>query len=920
MADKQVLDALASQFGVNLGAPRQAIVCPFHKDERPSCTIYLAPMGEEHVHCFSCGWHGGLARFIATARGISTSQLLHDLGIKRNSKVAALENVATTFQKAFEDGGETLLTSGEKMPANEWMAQNRGHDEKILKRFMVGVATEEAMKKILEDNDKKDIRALKLLDNRKKDELLVPLGAIIFPVMIAGEVVGLRWKRYSNHKAVDKQIGQMEKGGWVRFTQILNYDALNHEGNELWIVEGEDDIMRLEAQGAPTTGFPGKTSPRDKRLNKLKACPAEKIIVGTDNDESGEQSRKNIVKFLQKEKKTTYVYTPQMKDVADDLDMFSIDDLRAGAKQAVVEFRESGGAYWDGNFKLSTFTFELKAKIIGETEIYLVLEIKGEKEPTPQTIIIPNRLIADKGEFNRFLKKFGCYNWLAAGNSLDEIITRKWSEKMPVHHAITYIGVVHLDEYDETDKRRVHVMHDRMMLPDGKEEGSDGGIFWLGKKRGLFLDVANRFSFTTEGIVASTSRLKDIKEILWIPEYAIAFGWFLAIPWMSEIQESLGGFPMLWLTGEKESGKTTFASFLMGLFYPLQRLKETIDAFISPARTTPEGLSLALSRYSGLPVLFDDLRANSRYIEEFLETFRVLYDRFTIQKGKLRGKDSLRQEYEMRKLRAALVVTSQHPPEDEAVSQRTLEVDFKRTQLKGEVLAKMRAVVKELYPIGLYFISESLNHPLKPELDKAMSLLGPEVVSSRKMQAFAVSCAGLFKAGFSDGEVKRIIDKLSVSHQRFVDDTDEVEDFFDYIRTASSKVMEIQKFIGWKDEGMWLAPSQLYDLTKSYHGGRAAFTRRSIKKLLMAQDGAVPFKTPNGITKEKPIGVKVQENKWTTVRAVFFRHGSKMGKRIKKLLAHEDVFMVEDHEEAPEEGQGIEYDEEREKDPFDDQF
>ena len=918
MAERAILDVLAQQFKVNLGAARQFIKCPWHNDEKPSMSIYLAPMGEEHVHCFSCKYHSSLTKFIADVRQVSIGQLLSELGIKRDSRAIALERITQTFADELEKG-TTICTSGEKTIASEFLVKSRGHDLDTLKKFRVGVATDDAFKKILEDNEKSDLKKLKLLSSNGT-ELLVPTGAIVFPVMIGGQVVGLRWKRYSLHKAIGKENGQMHKTGWLNFIAIYNFDAINHESEELWIVEGEDDVLRLAAVGVSTIAFIGTTSSRDKRFPKLKNCPAKKIVVATDNDDAGNSSRKNLLNYLRKEKKESYSYVPQMKDVSDDLNLYTIEDMRGEVKQAVVEFREVGGAYWDGQFKLSTFVFDLKAKIIAEAEIYLVLELKGEKEPEAQTIIIPNRLVADKGEFNRFIKRHGCYAWLSGANQLDDIITKKWNEKMPIHHAITYVGLVDIKEYEEKDDRRVHVMHDRMLMPGGKEQPSDGGVFWLSKTRGLFLDVANKFSFTTEGIIANTEHFDELKKVLWIPEYTISLGWFLAIPWMREIQNILGGFPTLWLTGEKESGKTTFASFLMGLFYPLERLKETIDAFISPARTTPEGLSLALSRYSGLPVLFDDFRSNVRYSEEFLETFRVLYDRFTIQKGKLRSRDSLTQSYETRKLRAALIVTSQHTPEDEAVSQRTLEVDFKKTQLRGDILAMMRATIRELYPIGVHFISRSLDESFKDKLDIALSLLGPEVVSSRKMQAVGVACAGLLKAGYTEKEIKQLIKKLNVSHQKFEDDTDEVEDFFDYIRTAASRnIMDIQRFIGWKEEGVWLAPSQLYDISKPWHGGRAAFTRRSIKKLLMAQDGAISFKTKSGITKEKVVGVKVSDDKWTVVRAVFFRFKSPMGIRIKKLLSHEDDLVVEDAEEAAEEEPALGY-EKQEDDPFAGQF
>lgn len=226
--------------------------------------------------------------------------------------------------------------------------------------------------------------------------------------------------------------------------------------------------------------------------------------------------------------------------------------------------------------------------------------------------------------------------------------------------------------------------------------------------------------------------LEKLKRIAWCPEYKICLGWFVAIPWMREIQKRLGMFPILWISGQAGTGKTTLASFLMGLYYPLTEIKETTDTILSLARTTPKGLSRVLTRHPSLPVLLDDIRMDIKYTKEYIELM-------------------------CRKKEAALVTTSQHPPKNKALSQCALEIELKKAYLKNDLLFIMRIMIKDLYPVGRYFKFKALNETLEKELDMALEMLNSKTAINYKLQAFAVACAGLLKAGFSQREISMAI-------------------------------------------------------------------------------------------------------------------------------------------------------------------
>lgn len=929
MTDKRILDELASRFHVDLGKHRQAINCPLHHETDPSCTIWLSPPGDEHFKCFGCGESGSILWLLAKSDGKTIKQKLREFGIERDPRKDALDFLVDTFAGDLESG-ETYLVNGGKQIASEFLTQVRGHDLKTLKLMRVGVATADNIEMIQQFTSEDALSSLKLIVGRKEKVFKIPVGAIVFPVTIAGEVVGLRWKRYSTHNLVKKEIDQMSREGWLRFVQVYNFDAINYDCERLFIVEGEDDVLRVLGAGGIAIGFPGGVSARDSRLKLLTRTAAKKLVIATDNDPNGagEKYRDNIIKFLRKEGKEGWVYIPEGKDISIDLDKISLEEIVARCEEATTEFRESQGAYWNGGIKLSTFVFDIKAKIISEEEVLLVLEVRGEKEPESKIIVVENKLVADKYEFNKFIKTKGCYSWKASPGDLDDLVTDKWDSKLPVFHAVPYIGRVNVDEYFPELNLRAFVTPDRMFLPGNNEKRAENGILHLDEQRGLYPQMPPKAQFSSEDIVPSMDRFKDLLEAMWRPEHKIVLGWFLAVPWLEEIRDALGGFPILWISGQQGSGKTTFVSFLLGLYYPVKGLKDDkMDSYMGTGRTSPEGFSTALARYSCMPVLLDDVRMNARYALEYMEIMRVLYDRFSTQKGRLRLKGSLVQAYESRKMRAALAVTSQHPPEDEALYQRTLEIVLKKSYItdKKDAVYGLRALARELYSIGLHFTIKSLNESIKEELNIAMQMLGDEAISSRKLQAFAVAAAGLLKAGIPQQEVVKTITNLNVSEESMAAEMDEIEEFFDYVRTAaSSKPMEVQRYIGCKEEGYWITPGHLYDITSVWHRDKRAFSKRSVKRLLQAQPGVKSFKTDKGVLKEKVIRIKAGEG-WTSVRAIFFDFGSDMAKRLKGLFV--DDYTLNNYEDPIDESQVVDEGQEtgdqvppENDEPFADQF
>lgn len=68
---------LCAALGVDRGGRRQAsgltILCPFHEEQTPSCSVTLGSDGTVRIHCFGCQASGDALTLVAAARGLDLS-------------------------------------------------------------------------------------------------------------------------------------------------------------------------------------------------------------------------------------------------------------------------------------------------------------------------------------------------------------------------------------------------------------------------------------------------------------------------------------------------------------------------------------------------------------------------------------------------------------------------------------------------------------------------------------------------------------------------------------------------------------------------------------------------------------------------------------------------------------------------------
>jgi len=123
--------------------------CPFHKEKTPSFSVNPA---KGIYKCFGCGEGGDALSYLVKTRGIAFKDLIKDLaseyGLELPNTFSGVKNKDTrdlmikACTKAVEYYQHALFASSDGTKALSYLT-NRGIDEKIIKRYMLGFSDKE---------------------------------------------------------------------------------------------------------------------------------------------------------------------------------------------------------------------------------------------------------------------------------------------------------------------------------------------------------------------------------------------------------------------------------------------------------------------------------------------------------------------------------------------------------------------------------------------------------------------------------------------------------------------------------------------------------------------------------------------------------------------------------------------------------
>lgn len=268
------------------------VLCPFHDEKTPSCSINLAFGKDVRVgtfFCYGCGAKGGWNKFAKATKlepikgwqefEGTTEAAYHNHKAKHKTITSLNSNSIT---RLFDEiGGEAI-----KWPKSvEW----RGYKGSLIRRVN-GYC----------------------FNDQRKDEL-----QLVLPVYINGRYRG------GVRALMEKEEGQTSyittKGEWVREYGLLGFDFLLEYDlfgcNSLVLTEGPRDWLRLIKNKIPALGNLGALMFTDKKAQLLIGLGIKTLYVLPDNDRAGTQMYKLVKEIMSKYGvKVVHLKLPREKD------------------------------------------------------------------------------------------------------------------------------------------------------------------------------------------------------------------------------------------------------------------------------------------------------------------------------------------------------------------------------------------------------------------------------------------------------------------------------------------------------------------------------------------------------------------------------------------------------------------------------
>jgi DNA primase len=173
------------------------------------------------------------------------------------------------------------------------------------------------------------------------------------------------------------------------------------------------------------------------------------------------------------------------------------------------------------------------------------------------------------------------------------------------------------------------------------------------------------------GIKELKEILSKMEEVFQTTAVKLAVGWTIACLMSDEIFKKYACFPILFIGGKRECGKTTLGNWLMAM---TGQADSAADALGDGATTQP-GAIRNLSWYSCLPYWLDEYRNNTR-IKKWDGFFRNVYQRQSPSKGTLGA--SVRSQ----SINAGVILSGEETPHDNALLSRCVVIPLTKNRSK----------------------------------------------------------------------------------------------------------------------------------------------------------------------------------------------------------------------------------------------
>lgn len=276
-------------------------LCPFHKEKTPSFSVNPA---KGIYKCFGCGEGGDALSYLVKTRGLAFKDLIKDLasdfGLELPTTFSGVNNkdikdqMIKACSKAAEYYQHSLFASSEGTFALEYL-NNRGIDEKIIKRYVLGFANKEPnhLYVSLKDQFTNEVleKAGLILKTQKGDYIDRFRNRIIIPIHDEfGDIVAFGARAVEegqNPKYLNSSDSLIYNKSKILYGLYFAKDSIK-QTDSIIIMEGYFDVISAQAHGIENCVASCGTSLTSEHIKLIsRYSKSRKIYLSFDTDSAG---------------------------------------------------------------------------------------------------------------------------------------------------------------------------------------------------------------------------------------------------------------------------------------------------------------------------------------------------------------------------------------------------------------------------------------------------------------------------------------------------------------------------------------------------------------------------------------------------------------------------------------------------------
>ena len=338
-------------------------ICPFHSEKTPSFTVNDI---KKFYHCFGCGVHGDVIKFVAETSGISYKDAAIKIATENSIE---LPKMTAVQKREYEEADQiyNVLEMASAYFASEVTKEVEGYllsrniSKNTKEQFCIGYAPGKGG--LIRYFEKKGV-SLKLLLNsglvgKKEDGRIYEIftNRIMFPIRniynkilgFGGRVIGDSLPKYIN----SPETLVFKKSETMYGENIATSAA--YKKNYSIVVEGYMDVIALNIAGINEVVASLGTSVTDKHLQKLWRS-GDEIIICLDGDKAGQRASGRLIDIalpmITSDKKISFINLPHSKDPDDVINSGGVDLFN----KLLSEKIDLSKAIWLNEFKGKDFS------------------------------------------------------------------------------------------------------------------------------------------------------------------------------------------------------------------------------------------------------------------------------------------------------------------------------------------------------------------------------------------------------------------------------------------------------------------------------------------------------------------------------------------------------------------------------------